>query len=50
MASPYYKEVVDSLQKIHTQKEITRIEVFDLQDLEAVMDFTDGKQVEVQII
>ena len=50
MASPYYKEVVDSLQKIHTQIEITRIEVFDLQDLKAVMDFTDGKQVEVQII
>ena len=50
MASPHYKEVVNSLQKIHAQIKITRIEVFDLQDLKAVMDFADGKRVEVQII
>tara|TARA_B100002019_G_scaffold192788_1_gene166799 strand:- start:5208 stop:5741 length:534 start_codon:yes stop_codon:yes gene_type:complete len=50
MASPHYKEVVNSLQKIHAHIKITRIEVFDLQDLKAVMDFADGKRVEVQII
>ena len=50
MASPHYKEVVNSLQKIHAQIKITRIEVFDLQDLKAAMDFAEGKLVEVQII
>ena len=50
MTSPHYKEVVNSLQKIHAHIKITRIEVFDLQDLKAVMDFADGKRVEVQII
>tara|TARA_B100000214_G_scaffold336231_1_gene280031 strand:- start:1032 stop:1565 length:534 start_codon:yes stop_codon:yes gene_type:complete len=50
LVSPHYKEVINSLEKIHAQIEITRIEVFDLQDLKAVMDFAEGKQVEIQII
>ena len=49
LISPHYKEVVNSLQKIQTEVKITRIEVFDLQDLKAVMDFAEGKRIEVQI-
>ncbi len=47
--SRHYQEVVNSLQKIHSEIKITRIEVFDLQDLKAVMDFADGERVKVQI-
>tara|TARA_B100000214_G_scaffold328040_1_gene266941 strand:+ start:541 stop:1074 length:534 start_codon:yes stop_codon:yes gene_type:complete len=49
VVSPHYQEVVNSLQKIHAEVAITRIDVFDLQDLKAVMDFAEEKRVEVQI-
>ena len=47
--SPYHQQLLQTLKTVHSEEEITRIEVFDLQDLATITGFAEENEIDFQI-